>query len=87
MILTLRASVGDFRRRCDLTAEEQWHEQTIKELMSTITIFHVLFDEIPAFIFIAEASAAKCDFCEFLSSSKLNMQVLNTVYDNTYEMK
>lgn len=55
--------------------------------MSTITIFHVLFDEIPALIFIAEASAAKCDFCEFLSSSKLNMQVLNTVYDNMYDMQ
>lgn len=52
--------------------------------MLTITIFHVLFDEIPALIFIAEASAAKCDFCEFLSSSKFNIQVHEIQYMITH---
>lgn len=46
-----------------------------RQLMLIITIFHVSFKEMAALIFIAEASAAKCDFCEFLSSSKFNMQV------------
>lgn len=40
-----------------------------RQLMLIITIFHVSFKEMAALIFIAEASAAKCDFCEF------NMQV------------